>query len=95
MTILADRVFETSTTTGTGTLSLAGAQTGFQTFVAGIGNSNGYAPPVNAIWSMLAGVVFYFRKKKYFNEVAAEAKKLLLAAVFGQAAAAEGENDES
>ncbi len=62
---------------------------------AGIGNPNGYAPPVNAIWSMLAGVVFYFRKKKYFNDVAAEAKKLLLTAVFGQAAAAEGENDES
>ena len=35
-----DRVKETSTTTGTGTLSLAGALTGFQTFVTGIGNSN-------------------------------------------------------
>lgn len=36
----ADRVQETSTTTGTGTYSLAGAVTGFQTFVAGIGNTN-------------------------------------------------------
>lgn len=37
-TLLADRVKETSTTTGTGTFSLAGAVSGFQTFVAGIGN---------------------------------------------------------
>ena len=38
--VLNDRVKETSTTTGTGTLNLAGASTGFVTFVAGIGNSN-------------------------------------------------------
>ena len=38
--VINDRVKETSTTTGTGTLSLAGAVTGFETFVAGIGNSN-------------------------------------------------------
>ena len=37
---LDDRVKETSTTTGTGTLDLSGAVSGFQTFVAGIGNSN-------------------------------------------------------
>lgn len=36
--ILADRVYETSTTQGTGTLNLAGAATGFQTFVAGVGD---------------------------------------------------------
>jgi hypothetical protein len=36
----ADRVLETSTTTGTGTLNLAGATAGFRTFVAGIGNGN-------------------------------------------------------
>ena len=37
----ADRVKETSTTTGTGTLNLAGAASdGFQTFVAAIANSN-------------------------------------------------------
>lgn len=36
--IYADRVKETSTTTGTGTLNLDGAAFGFQTFVAGAGN---------------------------------------------------------
>ena len=38
--VINDRVKETSTTTGTGTLDLAGASSGFVTFVAGIGNSN-------------------------------------------------------
>lgn len=38
--VINDRVKETSTTTGTGTLNLAGAVSGFVTFVAGIGNTN-------------------------------------------------------
>ena len=38
--VLNDRVKETSTTTGQGTLSLAGAATGFETFVAGVGDGN-------------------------------------------------------
>lgn len=38
--VLNDRVKETSTTTGTGTFSLAGAETGFESFVSGVGNSN-------------------------------------------------------
>jgi hypothetical protein len=38
--VLADRVQEYSTTTGTGTLTLSGAYAGFQTFAAGIGNGN-------------------------------------------------------
>ena len=38
--VLNDRVKETTTSTGTGTINLGGAATGFETFVAGIGNSN-------------------------------------------------------
>jgi len=38
--VINDRVKETSTTTGTGTFDLAGAATGFETFVAGIGDTN-------------------------------------------------------
>ncbi len=36
----ADRVRETTTTTGTGTVNLAGAISNYRTFVAGIGNGN-------------------------------------------------------
>jgi hypothetical protein len=38
--VLNDRVKETTTTTGTGAVSLGGAATGFETFAQGIGNSN-------------------------------------------------------
>ena len=38
--VIADRVRETSTTTGTGTLTLDGAVTGFRTFGSAIGSGN-------------------------------------------------------
>jgi AcrR family transcriptional regulator len=42
-------------------------------------------PVVNAVWSMLAGVVFFWRKegKGKYNEVAGHAKKLVLDALLG------------
>ena len=38
--VLADRVLETTTTTGSGTITLAGAKQGYQTFSLAIGNGN-------------------------------------------------------
>ena len=37
--LYADRVAETTTTTGTGPYTLGGAQVGYQTFAAGIGTT--------------------------------------------------------
>ena len=36
--VVNDRVKETTTSTGTGTINLAGAETGFETFEEGKGN---------------------------------------------------------
>lgn len=50
--ILNDRVKETTTTTGTGTVSLAGAEEGFESFVAGVGTGN------DTYYSIFAGTEF-------------------------------------
>lgn len=38
--VLADRVFETTTSTGSGTITLAGANAGYQAFSTGVGDGN-------------------------------------------------------
>ena len=59
--VLNDRVKETSTTTGTGTFSLAGAEIGFESFVSGVGDGNTtyYAIELNAAgeWEVGIGTV--------------------------------------
>jgi hypothetical protein len=50
--VLNDRVKETTTTTGTGTVNLAGAEEGFESFVAGIGDGN------ETFYSIFAGDEF-------------------------------------
>jgi hypothetical protein len=57
--VVKDRVQETSTTTGTGSLTLAGAVTGFQTFSSAIGNTNTtyYTIQNGAEWEVGVGTV--------------------------------------
>lgn len=58
---VADRVQETTTTSGTGTLSLAGASTGYQSFVSGIGSGNStyytIFDPIANVWEVGIGTV--------------------------------------
>lgn len=57
--VIADRVRETSTTTGTGTLTLGGAVTGYQTFSSAIGSANTcyYAIVNGSEWEIGVGTV--------------------------------------
>jgi len=57
--VLKDRVQETSTTTGTGTLTLSGAVSGYQTFSSAIGNGNTtyYAIVGGTEWEVGIGTV--------------------------------------
>ena len=56
--VINDRVKETSTTTGTGTIDLAGAETGYEGFVAGVGNGNTtyYAIELNSAGEFEVGI---------------------------------------
>lgn len=57
--VLADRVRETTTTTGTGAVTLGGAYTGYQTFSAAIGNGNStyytISNPITGQWEVGIG----------------------------------------
>lgn len=55
----ADRIYETSTTTGTGAYTLDGAATGFQSFVSGIGAGNicSYFATDDVNWEVGIGTV--------------------------------------
>lgn len=54
--VYADRVKETTTTTGTGTVTLAGAATGYQTFAAvGDGNQCHYCIAGSSEWEVGLG----------------------------------------
>jgi hypothetical protein len=57
--VINDRVKETTTSTGTGTINLGGASTGFQSFVAGIGTANNtyYAIVGTTEWEVGIGTV--------------------------------------
>jgi len=59
--VINDRVKETSTSTGTGTINLAGAETGYESFVSGVGNGNKtyYAIELNSLgeWEVGIGTV--------------------------------------
>jgi hypothetical protein len=57
--VVKDRVQETSTTTGTGTLTLSGAATGYQSFSSAIGNGNTtyYAISNGTDWEVGVGTV--------------------------------------
>ena len=57
--VIADRVRETTTTTGTGAVTLAGAYTSFQSFATAIGNGNNtyytIASPSTGDWEVGIG----------------------------------------
>jgi hypothetical protein len=62
--VVKDRVKETTATTGTGTVTLAGASTGFQSFsVIGDGNTTYYALVSGTDWEVGIGTI---RQVRYY-----------------------------
>jgi hypothetical protein len=59
--LIADRVKETSTSTGTGAFTLAGAMIGFQTFSSAIGNNN------QTFYTITDGIDFEVGSGTYFS----------------------------
>jgi len=58
--VIADRVLETTTTTGNGTVTLAGAETGYQSFaVVGNGNTTYYTISVDGGTDWEVGIGTY------------------------------------
>jgi hypothetical protein len=58
--VIADRVLETTTTTGNGTITLAGAETGYQSFaVIGNGNTTYYTISVDGGTDWEVGIGTY------------------------------------
>ena len=54
--VLADRVLETTTTAGSGTITLAGAEPGYQSFSAvGDGNQTYYTITIDNDWEVGIG----------------------------------------
>ena len=56
--VINDRVKETTTTTGTGTINLGGAETGYESFVSGVGSTNTtfYAIELNSAGEFEVGI---------------------------------------
>ena len=57
---LADRVQETSTTTGTGTLTLSGASAGYRTFLSALGTGSpcSYVIQLGTAWETGVGLIY-------------------------------------
>ena len=49
---------------------------------AGFGSAEKRTRIVDAVWSMLAGVVLFFRNRESFDDIARQARTLLLSAIF-------------
>jgi hypothetical protein len=77
----ADRVQETSTTTGTGTLTLAGAINGYQSFLTAFGS----ATPVEVMYTISDGTNWEVGQGTYTGSALTLSRTLVLASSNGNA----------